>query len=159
MLFFTCHVKVTFDPTAGPPLFDEPTIWISALTLPVPLATEVVELAVLFAVFGSVVFGFPARSRRVIVAESVMEAAPIATVTFTVVLVPACMPPRVQLNSVPEMVQTPCVVVAETNGAGRLSARVTFGASPGPLLETFIVKVTNEPALTEEGELIVIAMS
>ena len=50
-------------------------------------------------------------------------------------------------------------MVNEIRGAGRESARVTFGASPGPALEMAMVKVTNEPALTEDGALMLIAMS
>ena len=68
-----------------------------------------------------------------------MAEAPIATVTFTVALAPASIPPRVQLNCEPEIEHAPCVVVDETKFAGKLSARVTFGASPGPRFETPMV--------------------
>ena len=99
----------------------------------------VVALAVLLVRLGSWFRTLPRRSLSVAVAELVMAEAPIATVTFTVALEPAGIPPRVQLNCDPRIEHAPCVVVDETKFAGRLSARVTFGASPGPRLETPMV--------------------
>ena len=114
-----------------------------------------VELAVLFAELVSVTTG----SLSVAVAELVMAEEPAATVTFTVALVPASIPPRVQLKLVPIDEQAPWVVENDTSGAGRVSASITFAALPGPLLLMVMVKVTNEPAFTDEGELIERAMS
>src|SRR5215831_11783037 len=65
VLFFTCQVNRTLAPTAGPPLLEEPTTWISALTLPLPLLIFTVELAVLFARFGSWFSTLFDRSRSV----------------------------------------------------------------------------------------------
>ena len=50
-------------------------------------------------------------------------------------------------------------VLAITIVAGNVSARVTMAAFPGPLFVIVIAKVTNPPALTLAGELIVIPMS
>jgi hypothetical protein len=47
----------------------------------------------------------------------------------------------------------------EIRGAGSVSANMMFAALPGPRLLMVMVKVTNEPAFTDEGELIEIAMS
>ena len=63
----------------------------------------VVECAVLFAVLVSVTTG----SLKVAVAVLVIAVAPAATVTFTVALWPASMPPRVQLKLVPTEEQAP----------------------------------------------------
>src|ERR1700756_1450813 len=53
VLFLICQVNNTLAPTAGPPLFDEPTTWTSAETLLVPVLILTVELAVLLARLGS----------------------------------------------------------------------------------------------------------
>src|SRR4249919_4161300 len=108
VLFLVCQVNSTLLPTAGPPLLEDPVVWMSALTCePPPEFTFVVALAVLLAVFGSVVFTLPSKSRNVMVAESVMLEVPIATVTFTVALAPACIPPSVQLKLLPSDEQAP----------------------------------------------------
>src|SRR5262249_6000314 len=104
VLFLVCHVNSTLLPTAGPPLLEEPVVWMSALTwLPPPELMLVVELAELFAVLMSVTTG----SLRVAVAELVIELVPAATVTFTVAVLPATMPPSVQLKLVPTEEQAP----------------------------------------------------
>jgi hypothetical protein len=104
VLFLVCQVKRTLLPTAGPPLLEEPVVWISALTwLPPPELMLVVELALLSAELVSVTTG----SLKVAVAVFVIAVVPAATVTFTVALLPASMPPSVQLKLLPTEEQAP----------------------------------------------------
>src|SRR5262249_20243860 len=89
----------------------------------------------------------------------VIAVVPDDTVTVTVACAPALNAPSVQVKTVPVCVHTPCVVVVAWNVPGNVSVRVTRAASPGPLLEIVMVKVTNPPAPRLAGEVIVIPMS
>src|SRR5690348_10211630 len=118
----------------------------------------VVELATLFA--PTVSFSrFPAASRNCTDAVFVIAEFPATTVTRTMACAPAASAPILQVNRLAAFVQTPWVAFDETKAPGSVSARVTNAASPGPLLVIAIVKVTNEPALTEAGEVMLMDRS
>ena len=81
------------------------------------------------------------------------------TVTLMVACAPAASDPNVQLKTDPVCVQIPCDAVEDWKSAGNVSVSVTEAASPGPLLVTVMAKVTNAPALTVAGELMMIDRS
>jgi hypothetical protein len=175
VLFLICQVKVSPVPWFGPPLRAEPLTSISALTPPVVVVvppppppptgtgavgtvTLVVELAILFAAEVSI-NKLPAASRSCTAAVLVMAVAPERTVTLTVACAPAFSAPRLQVKTAPVCVQTPCELDEDWKAAGKVSVSVTSAALPGPLLVTVMAKVTNAPALTVAGEVMVIARS
>ena len=121
-LSLICQVKVTFEPTVGLPLFEEPVTWTSVVTF-VPLELMVVaELAVLLAEFVSAT-GFPSASCAE--TEALFETEPVTelesnTETVTDALEPAFRAPRLQLKLSPPGApwQTPCDAVNVESGAG-----------------------------------------
>jgi len=65
----------------------------------------------------------------------------------------------VQVKTAPVREHTPWVVVDDWNVPGKVSVIVTSAALPGPLFATVMVNVTNPPAFTLAGEVIVIPRS
>ena len=167
VLFLICQVKASPVLTLGPPFCAEPFTWISALTVPPPppptpttvgVVTFVVELATLFAAKVSL-SKLPSASLNCTDAVFVSAVLAAATVTLMLALAPAFIAPSVQVKTAPMREHTPGVVVDDWNVPGNVSASVTSAALPGPLFVIVMVKVTNPPAFTLAGELIVMPRS